>query len=172
MRIALLSFTLALSLAACKDKGKTEATPEAKPATGEAAKPAEAKPADKAAETPTPTETAKPDEAKPAEAAATTIKDEADYEARTVALFKGLQNAFVTNGTDCDKIAASVKTIVDANKDTLAAIKAFEKANPDVEKAVEKRHEKDIEEFQTKLEPAMKACADHKGIGEAMGALD
>lgn len=170
MRTALLSIALTLSLAACKDKSKNAPAPEAKPTTGEAAKPTEAKPDDKA-ETPTPTETPKTDEATPA-AAGAAIKDEAEYETRTVALFKSLEAAFVSNGTDCDKIAAAVKTVVDANKDTLVAIKAFEKANPEAEKAVEKRHEKDIADFQTKLEPAMKACADHKGIGEAMGALD
>jgi hypothetical protein len=169
MRTTVLSLALALSLTACKDKAKTEAAPEAKPTTAET-KPAETKPTDtkpaeaKPAET-TPTEAAKP-------AAATPVKDEADYEARTVALFKGLQDAFVSGGTDCDKIGTAVKTIVDANKDNLAAIKAFEKANPAIEKAVEKRHEADIKEFQTKLEPAMKACADHKGIADAMGGLD
>jgi hypothetical protein len=154
MRIALL-FALTLSFVACK---KNENKTENKPATGETAPKAAGDTQAVAAATTT----------------TVTIKDQADYEAKGTAFMDKLMGIFSAAGTNCDKAAADIQKYFndEGGKATVAAIKEFEKANPDAEKAMEAKMEGRMKEFEAKLGPTMEACQEHEGLKSAMSHLD
>ena len=78
---------------------------------------------------------------------------------------------FVDAGKDCDKLATNLSKFGDDNRALFESLKAFEKANPDAEKAFDEKMKGREKEFEQKLGPAFDACKDHEGMKAAMSKL-
>jgi hypothetical protein len=163
MKHMLIASCCALLVAGACKKKDDDAAPENKPAEN---KPAENKPVEQKPEP------AKPAEIKPAEPAATvTIASDADYEAKGLDLMQKMGDVIAAAGTDCPKLASSVSKFLDDNKPTIDAVSAYEKAHPDVEKAVDKKNKAKTKELEKKVDPSMKACAKDQAVAEAFAKL-
>jgi hypothetical protein len=112
-------------------------------------------------------------EMKPAEGAAAEVKitSASDYEARATEITNRLLATFSEAGKDCDKLAAGLSKLADDKRGEFAALKAFEQANPDAEKAFDAKMEARAKEFEETLAPAFDACQDHEGVKTAMEKL-
>jgi hypothetical protein len=78
-------------------------------------------------------------------APASSVKDIAsadDYKARNEAMLAKFKDAF--GQSDCDKAAAALGPLIDANKDEITAIRTYEKAHPEEENKFDDAH-KDAE---------------------------
>ncbi|HEY5927288.1 MAG TPA: hypothetical protein VIV11_36625 [Kofleriaceae bacterium] len=155
MRTLLLASVLLFS--ACKKQD------EAKPAEPSAV---EKKEGDKPAET-------KPAETKPAEGTApeNKIVNANDYESKATDLTNKLLAIFVAGGKNCDKLAADLTKFIGDNKPLMESLTAFEKANPDAEKAFDQKMEAREKEMEEKIGPSFDACKDHAGLKTAMQSL-
>src|SRR5258706_15878195 len=86
-----------------------------------------------------------------------------------LAFFDKIVDAVVTNKDDCTKMASSITSVIDANKDVLEMAK---KAKADG-KQLPDDAKKHIEEGAKKMMPAMMAkCANDKGVQAAFERLD
>jgi hypothetical protein len=130
----------------------------------EAAKPAEPGAAEKKAD----------DKTAPAAAPAgdgPTVANAQQYEALGMDMTNKLLAIFAADGKDCDKLAADMTKFGEENRKTFEAIKNFEKANPDAEKAFDEKMKPREKEFEEKLSPAFDACQNHEGMKKAMQSL-
>jgi hypothetical protein len=92
----------------------------------------------------------------------------ADYETRNVAMMEKAASTFGAVGTDCDKGAAAVGKFFEDNTAEINALEAFEKAHPDVKKAVEDKNKDKTKAFEDSVGKVMDACKDNKAMQDAM----
>ena len=150
MRIILLASVLLFS--ACKKKDEAKPTEPTAVEKKEGDKPVEAKPAE-----------GTPPENK--------IVNANDYESKATDITNKMLAVFVAAGKDCDKLAADMTKFINDNKTVMESLTAFEKTNPDAEKAFDKKMEGREKEMEEKLSPAFEACKDHAGLKQAMSNL-
>lgn len=144
---------LAVSLTACgKKDDAAKADDKAKPAADMKAtdKPAD-KPADKMAPPP----------------AAGGEMTAADYEAKNVKMMDAAVADFKDVGDDCGKAAAALSKFVDSNMAEMANMEKFEKAHPDVKKAVEDKYKDKTKAFEDQMGKLATKCKDDKAFIEA-----
>src|SRR5262245_2108189 len=121
------------------------------------AKPLEQKQADPKPAEPTPPPPPvepKPPEPKPPEPAPPAAMTAAEYETRSLESFDKFSAIFTASGKDCDKLATAINKLIDNEKVFYEAAIAYEKANPDVKKAVEKKTAAKQKDFERKAGPA------------------
>jgi hypothetical protein len=161
--LSTLVLALGLTTTGCSKK-KDAATD--KPAT-EAAKPTEEKPATPSA-APATGEPAKADPAAAAApaAGAVTFASDDEYIAEGKAMLGKVLEVFKAAGTDCDKLAKGLNEMAADPK--IAATTAYEKDHPEAKKKFMEATQGDMEKFMEVMGPALGACKDHKGVGDAM----
>ena len=101
-------------------------------------------------------------------AAEQTIVNASQYETLGTDITNKLLALFAANGKDCDKLAADLTKFGEDNRKLFEALKAFEKANPEAEKAFDAKMESREKEFEEKIGPAFDACQNHEGMKKAM----
>ncbi len=161
----LVAVSICAALAGCKKKDESKAgdmkstepvaTPSADPkpvAAGSAA------PAGSAA-APTPNAPSK------------TLASQDDYDAASLALAEAGTKVYVAAGTDCARLSADLTKYASDNKDALAAIKAFEAANPDAYGTFTTKHADKFNEMLSSVSPSTVACQDDKGFETALAML-
>lgn len=94
------------------------------------------------------------------------IKSTDDYKAGAAAMMDAMKGLF--DESDCDKLAANIKSYKDTNKAGLDSMKAWEKAHPEDEKAMKKEMEPKMKEMMGPMMAVMMKCKDNKGLEEAM----
>lgn len=149
-RIATLSAVM--TVAACKTSDKP-AVPAPAPAkvAAPAGKPAPADPA------------AKPDSPALAEAA------RAELQTRAVAMMQQMADMFSTDGKDCEKLAADLRSFVADNRGVLSQIEAMQQqASEDEREAFSTRMRAVQAAVATKMQGAMTACAANPSVLAAM----
>jgi hypothetical protein len=146
---SLLAVALALAVAGCGGSSGAKTAPAtAVPAAAPAAAP------------PAPT------------ASSVVIASDDDYIAKSMAALDKVIAVFKAAGTDCDKLAAGLTAFTTDDQVLLKAIKKYETEHADASsKFDEAAKDNKAAEFQSAVEPALKACKDNAKVVEAMNKL-
>ncbi len=148
IRNLIVAFSLSMLVAAC---GKDDTKPADDKPAAPAPKPTAATPPAAPPSAPVPTPVPAP--APAAGGSATTFTDNADYEAKGLALMNSMIAVFAADGTDCAKLATDITKFIGDNQDKFSAFKAYETAHPEAKKEMETKSADVMKDFMAKATP-------------------